>query len=598
MTGTSVTRLVNGAQTGTTKPRLRLVRSKPYIDAMLWIPTRLLEEGRVALLKKQLTAQHYDPETGTTTPLQLWDDRPGYIGLPRAFGRDRFRTLWDGAQDRTTHPRRIDSFVDGPVPLNEQQAEFRGNVIKAVQCRGICDFQARADTGTGKTYVGCTAPSVSKLGPLAVVVHRNRIKEGWLGSLEQRKGMRFFFGEQWVAKHVGVAQQERCDYKGKSVVVTMAPSLTSRPYPEEFYKYPGIVFIDEVHTMATPTLHYVLSTFPAAIRGGFTATPKEGALRKVIEAHLGAPSIISEQKPMQPTVYRIKFQHPFKLFDYQNGGILDDQRSLQTPLSKLAARNNMMAQIAYWRGYKRDRNCLLLSNRTDQLVDMRKRLIALGVPDEEIGMYVGSYKTGQFKLTGKIVFKSPEGNVTKHFRGLPPFKSRAVAHKFIADTKKSVRYPVLSESSKVAAWRHKPGDNEYEHIEKHCRFVLATYGIFKVGVDISRLDWGMELLPEGDVTQAVGRTLRPPKPGSNKPPPEWYTVFDMLYCDIETTVFGKPHVERYIYKTPQKLELRRRTSYRKQDAILKGINNAAEAIEAAKRSFEARKGDGVALRRG
>lgn len=560
----------------------------PVIDGMFRIPTRLLV-GRVDLqaLKKELTADYFDQNTGLTTKVKIYKEARGWFIVPRSFGRERFPDLWRRAKDRTIRrpfkiklpirikPRDADqqAFVDGLVAL------FSDNVI---------DAQANAATGSGKTASACMMQA--RLGKrMLVIVHQNRLKEGWLGNAAEGKGLRFFYGDEWVSKNVGVCQQEVCNYQGKAIVIAMAPSLCNRTYPKEFYESFDIVVIDELHKMATPVLNQVLGMFPARAHIGLTATPKEGAMAKVIKAHVGDGKVISKQEVRQPIVCRIRYDEQIDFVD-NNGDPIDNRNALITRLSRSRKRQDMLADIIFYRGYARNRECLVLSDRTDQLLDLRKRLIEAGVSEDEIGMYVGKYRTGKTKLTGKLSYVDPKtGKVTAlHFRGIKGFASKKKAHDYVQQQikrlakDKGIHAGSIGNQSKLSAEMHSPSVDDYNHIEKTARIVLATYGIFDTGIDIKRLDWGLEASMRGDVAQAVGRILRLM---DGKPVPEWYSVYDVVWTILERIIMGEPVTKRYEYSSPKRLEKQRRASYAKQNAIQQRIDNPDEAIKKAKEAY-------------
>lgn len=70
------------------------------------------------------------------------------------------------------------------------------------------------------------------------------------------------------------------------------------------------------------------------------------------------------------------------------------------------------------------------------------------------------------------------------------------------------------------------GENkdELQAIKDNSRIILATYGMMKEGVDIPRLDAGVDATPSSQATQIIGR-IRRPKVG--KKPPVWYTIVDV-----------------------------------------------------------------------
>lgn len=252
---------------------------------------------------------------------------------------------------------------------------------------------------------------------------------------------------------------------------------------------------------------------------GCTATPKTGKMGVAITAHLGEPKIISKQEGLQPKIEKLVYKRTLNI----DKDKADTRQFLPTLLSRLKERNQLLADIIYIRGVRRGRQCLGLSDRTDQLVDIRGRLIHYGVPANDIGLYVGGYR--QY---GRMV---------------------------------------------------KPSKAEYERIEKECPIILATYGIFDTGIDISRLDWGIECTPRGDVTQALGRVLRL-YPGKSLP--EWVSIIDELLTFAPVTLIGKTIMQQQIFATPLRLAKQREASYLKQNAKVTTITDALHAIAAQK----------------
>jgi superfamily II DNA or RNA helicase len=64
---------------------------------------------------------------------------------------------------------------------------------------------------------------------------------------------------------------------------------------------------------------------------------------------------------------------------------------------------------------------------------------------------------------------------------------------------------------------------EQNRIKESCRIILATFGMFKEGQDVPRMDFGMDLSPRSDAVQQLGRIRRA---YHNKPHPMWVTFFD------------------------------------------------------------------------
>lgn len=565
----------------------------PVISGMFVIPLRLLE-GRIGMadLRRQLTTTYFNSETGQSQPVRMYRTTPNYVHVPREWARERFPDLWAIALDRCTHPQIVpNTYPKEITPRDADQAAFMAKIIaflnEAVFDNVIIDLQINAKTGTGKTVAFIKSTSDMQISPLGVIVHRNRVKEQWRGSIEQRKGYKNFFGIDWVDQHVGIVQQDECDFRGKSVVIMMGPSLVSRQYDPDLYTNFGVICIDEVHKFATPMLNQCLPMFNAAVRIPMTATEKLGNMGKVITAHVGRPRIISTQEGLQPIVVRIKNQMQNSLGDEFTDEDelrlrLDNKNAMISILAKSRARNDLLARIIHQRGYQFNRNCLAVSDRTDQLLGIRKRLIALGVPAEEIGLYVGAYRTGKYKASG--VLYRQDGSILKRLGGSPAFTKRKDAEAFAVAWSKREDIKYAKNGSEFSYFELqvkpdmcKPSTEEYDRIENHCRIVLATYGIFDVAIDISRLDWGIELTPRGDVTQVVGRTLRLHE---DKPPPVWNTMEDRVITFVPREDFtGKTAMVQYIFQTPPRLAKQRLKSYAAQNATFKLVADPHAALE-------------------
>jgi superfamily II DNA or RNA helicase len=439
--------------------------------------------------------------------------------------------------------------------------------------------QACARTGSGKTVSFIAAHAKVGLFPIIVCVHTNRLKNQWLGSKSLKKGLRYLFGDKWVNDNVGIVQQGKCDYVGKLIVVAMMPSLARRKYPKEFYRYFATMGIDEVHKCSAPTLSRTLSLFNCSKIVGLTATPRLGSRAKVINTHLGKSRITSQQEVLKPIVYRIHYRRELKLY-------ADNRTALITTVARLKDRNRLLARILYHKGHLRGRQCLGLSDRTDQLLDIKRRLMDMGVPERDIGLYVGAHKTGRYKPSCTITW---QGRRVAQIRGAPSFETKLEAQSYIADWKDGVNF-YHHKTGEIIPWpkdvevkeevkheMHKISEGEYSRIENECPYVLATWGIFDTGIDISRLDFGMELTPRGDVEQGVGRVLRLHE---GKPIPEWVTIQDEFYHYEEEEFFD--HVERKIVhaQSPKRLAKQRLVSYRKQSATLKDVPDVEKALAA------------------
>lgn len=414
-----------------------------------------------------------DPDAPETIEVPLYDldTHKGMIGIPRHWGLKNLPNIQ--FEDRTVagHNTRFAFRSTKPIrPRNPEQAEFFKQLADICKRTGITDYIANAKTGSGKT-VGILSSTQQNPVTHLVIVHINRLKKQWEGSHDLKNGMRFLFGDEFVDRWVGFVQQERCDYQGKAIVIGMLPSIARRKYPAAFYNYFGRVTWDEVHKTAAPLLSRALMKFPARVRGGVTATNRKDALRKVTDYHLGPPLIKSAQEVHKPLVYVLQRQ---KEFDTDHRIYApNNERAMITILSKMHDRNKWLADLIFERAWKRGRNAIIFSDRTEQLERLKGLLERMGVVPDLCGLYVGC------KATRKADIQAHE--------------------------------------------------DELRRVANVCKIILATYGIFDTGGDIARLDWGLEATPRYDVAQPLGRILRE---YPDKPQPEWYSVVDILKIPV------------------------------------------------------------------
>ena len=417
---------------------------------------------------------------------------------------------------------------------------------------------------SGKTAMSIGAAAEAGVYPIMIGVNTNSLKEQWLGSSDVRRkeGFRYFMGDAWTAKNVGVVQQDRCDFRGKKVIIGMMPSLVRRAYPRELYEYIAAMFIDEVDVCAAPVLSDFLRILKPHTLIGMTATEKAGPAKKIIRAHLGPPAIVSKQKMKEPKAFILRINREQELY-------LAERPPYINQLARMEWRQDLLATLVYKRGIERGRQIVMLSDRVSQLQNIKKRLILMGMDPEIFGLFVGEYESDNFRVFVKA--EKPNGDVYSP-RILDLFKSRKVARTFAENWLKA--RGLTEVSIRVERERVTPTEEEYDYIKstETVSVIGATYGKFARGINIPRLDMGVELSPRSDLRQAVGRVLRD-LPG--KRTPEWYALYDKLYHIECLQIPGRkePIDQKIYYPELIKLEKARRKSYAHHHAKIIGIGN-------------------------
>jgi hypothetical protein len=281
--------------------------------------------------------------------------------------------------------------------------------------------------------------------------------------------------------------------------------------------------------------------FPARVRVAVTAEEKSGPFGKLIRTHVGKPRVVSQQEVLKPHAYLAKNEvEPF--YCYNDGALL-------TNLSRLPTRNVRLAALIKARGYDRGRQVLAMSNRTQQLLTIKNFLVADGVPEAEVGIHAGRYETNRYVLYYKLA-----GSEKRNRLGL--FDNRGQAYTVIRRiergdyagiTMPEALYNRLQRGEKItfetSRETYSPTQFELDNITHSCSIILATYEIFSKGVDVPKLDMGVELLPVGNLKQPLGRILRLKE---GKAIPEWYALHD--YVEVGEGPFAQDERTKILNK--------------------------------------------------
>lgn len=458
--------------------------AKPAIlSAYLYVPLEVV--GDVWRLKQRLTfiPKRTSPMHPPGDPVEMFDEHSheGYIGVPREWGLDAYPDI--EIDDRRSFGSPISAprlpSPDHPQVLDPvaQRAFMDGmfTMLQDVQSGGVC-----AATGSGKTVV--TLHTAVRIGRTTlIVVHLQRLMHQWVDEIHDKLGV--------PRNRIGIVQGDKCQYEGKDFVVAMVQSLTSHRYPDEFYRWPGLVGFDEEHKMGTAAFARAISLFPSFYKMAMSATWKrrDGG-HAVFEHHIGPVRVVSDAEALPMTVHVIEYNAGKRVLDY-------DHAALALSLMEDNVRNEKWARLLF-QAYKKGRILLAVSDRTEQLQMIRRRLIALGVPESETGLFVDS----RYEWVD-----NPE----------KPGKKKKIKRKM---------------DPQVLAY-----------IKANARIIFTTYGMMTEGIDIPRVDAGADLSPRAQATQLIGR-IRRPLPGKRRP--IWVTFKDT--CSVRALRYFKSRVKDYL----------------------------------------------------
>ena len=248
---------------------------------------------------------------------------------------------------------------------------------------GATGILLHGKTGMGKTVMGLSFAQHLQTTTL-VVVPRNFIVQQWIERILQHTTIK--------REEIGIAQQSRCDFQGKKIVVGMVHSLAKDKYPPEFKRWPGLLLVDETHIMGAETFSEVLKLFPAKYRIGLSATmTRTDGMSDVYKWAIGEHTITASQVHRQsPNVVVVRYNGKGTYLPQWFHGMSDKKKRMGVILSALAEdpiRNKLLAKYLVQLTQK-GRRILFLSHRVGQIKEVRDEIVKLEVSN--VGVFIQS----------------------------------------------------------------------------------------------------------------------------------------------------------------------------------------------------------------
>lgn len=278
---------------------------------------------------------------------------------------------------------------------------------------------------------------------------------------------------------IGVVQGDKCQWQ-KDVVVGMLKSNAMRVYPPEFYTAFGTVFYDELHNLGAVLAAKTQGLFNARFKAGLTATDdRRDGADEVYYDYFGKPAFERSMPGVETTVYSITLQTP------PVSGRGNTDKALK--LSRNHERNETLARLAA-AAFRRGHHILMVSAFVEHCELMKRYLLALGLRDTDVGVFTGQQT-------------DPDGK------------------------------------------RSKTTEQYLDWCKRSPRVIVATYGMLTEGVDIPRLDFGMDITPQSEMEQVLGR-IRRRIPGKARA--IWVTVRDRKTPSLEGSYHARIRSIRHL----------------------------------------------------
>jgi hypothetical protein len=275
--------------------------------------------------------------------------------------------------------------------------------------------------------------------------------------------------DQWIEEikdKLGIPPSRIAKVAGKgtdnytaSICVGIVNTIVGQSLPAKFYSSFGTVIFDEVHSFGSQNFSKAINAFNSAITIGMTGTDERGDNAELCYRATLGPVRIVSKAKSLPLTVHV--------VNYTSRPLWGNNAStLKTQLAKDTNRNRWIAEILTG-AYKAGRKIIILSDRIEHLEEVMQRCINLGVPEKACGLFAGQ------------------------------------------KTIKNKRVKITAE--------------EQKHVKMNCDMMFTTYGMGKQGLDVPRLDLGIDITPAARAVQAASR-VRTPMEGKNSP--VWITIVD------------------------------------------------------------------------
>jgi superfamily II DNA or RNA helicase len=263
---------------------------------------------------------------------------------------------------------------------------------------------------------------------------------------------------------IGMIGEGIVDWEGRSLVTAVVHNLADGKFPAEMYRYFGIGVWDEVHRLGAPMFARTIKQFPCAHRWGMSATPqRKDGCGQIFLDQFGDPAVISTAEAISTICYVLPY--------YKKGSRYGKSCPLSILLNLIAKdeeRNQLIAHTIDVM-YNKNRQIVCVSDRVGHLELLLRMSADAGIPEDRMGLFTRQYTDAD---------------------GI----------------------------------RQKHSQEDLDRVRDNAQIIFATYGMFKEGIDIPRLDAGIDATPRAEGTQMIGR-VRTPMEG--KPlPAVWFTIKD------------------------------------------------------------------------
>lgn len=483
-------------------------------------------------LKNALTVipKHYDDGKPRPEPMVSYRYDNGDHYIPWGFGVRNFGVcdVVSRSYKEMYNTKTVDPYHEKAA---KGQAEFIDDLYKAL-IKEDGPVLGLASTGSGKTVSSLAVACKLNMAVL-VVVPTIKLANQWIESGKTHLGL--------SDRDVTIVRGDKCDYRGKSLIVLSTKSGAFREYSDEFYKYCGFVVFDEADTVVSQRMFKLLGKLKCRYMLSVTARMERKDRRSDVMSLWINNTVRSDMIPMAIIVTPIRITYKRKKVSNANR-----QASIYN-IARNKKRNAYIVNILEWL-INKGRRVLVLGDSIKQLQLIESKMIKSGINGNRIGFIVGEKYT--FKYRFIVNLKSSFNDRTKievkkrieqYLDGkgidVKVHKNKILLSGYAGKSSSPVidlmAYLKMVDSVSTLTTKHimeTVSDDEINRVidGKGIDLVLASNGSMKMGISVDWLDTLVDATPRSDGVQPPGRVRRFSK---GKKTPRFYTLVDMNYSN-------------------------------------------------------------------
>ncbi|MFH2117306.1 MAG: DEAD/DEAH box helicase family protein [Bacillota bacterium] len=293
---------------------------------------------------------------GISRVIELYEEDHQYLYLPVGTlnfikeSLDKYKVIYD-VLDLRSKPKMKSKYQFHGILTADQQ-----NIVEHLlkNQNGVLV----APTGFGKTVIGVALAAALRLKTL-VIVHRGNIAEQWEDKFKAFLNI----------EHVGKFDKDH-DTLGFDVDIALIQSLSKYEKLDEISNQYGLIMIDEVHHLASPSYERCIRKFNAKHIIGLTATLKRSdGLEKIITTMIGPIIIDVSDIDNEMNKHLYTRLTNFKLTSMGEVSIQDAYKQIIDSKDRNEVILNEVKELI-----EKGKNMLILTDRIDHLECLKKEI--------------------------------------------------------------------------------------------------------------------------------------------------------------------------------------------------------------------------------